>query len=143
MFELNTVKNKALPIGIIILSTVAISNVLIDYFSLGIMNYFSIIVSMIGLIGGYLYLKNNKPTNYLVELWIILQIPYIDKVIFATQTQSEYNNPIYDVSQGVKSALYLHLNWTDSKILIGFNYLPLILIGVLMYFKIPYLKKHE
>lgn len=142
MLERNKLKIKILPVGMIILSIAAISNVVVDYFSFGVANYCSVIVSIIGLVGGYQYLKNGKPTNYLAELWIILQIPYIDKMIFATPTKTEYNNPIFDASQGIKSVLYLHLTSADSMLLIGFNYLPLILIGVLIYFNIPYLKKH-
>jgi hypothetical protein len=143
MIEKDKIKKNALPIGIIILSIIAIYNVLNAYLQFNVLNYFSIIVSIIGIIGGFLYLKHGKPISYLTELWIILQIPYIDKIIFKTPTKAQYNDAIYDASQGIKSSLYLHLSWDDCMVLIGFNYLPLILIGILMYFKIPYLKTHH
>ena len=142
MIEQNKIKQNALPIGIIIFSTVAIYNVMYAYSQFDAFNYFAIIVSTIGLIGSYLYIKHEKPIGHFIELWIILQVPYIDKIFFKTATKPQYSDAIYDASQGIKSTLYLHLSWEDSMVLIGFNYLPLLLIGLLMYFKIPYLKTH-
>lgn len=134
------IDKRILPVGMIILSVVAVYNVVYGYFSFDVFNYFSLIVSVIGVIGGYLYLKQGKPVGYWTELWIILQVPYIDKIIFATSTKPEYSDAIYDASQALKMAFYWGGAMEDCKYLIGINYLPLILIGLLMFFKIPYNK---
>ncbi|HPH21085.1 MAG TPA: hypothetical protein PLE32_19990 [Haliscomenobacter sp.] len=131
------IKQNILPIGIIVLSVISLTT------SIPERNFLSIIVSIMGLIGGYLYVKNGKPIGHWIELWLIAQIPYIDKLVFATHETPEYYAPIYDVSQFLKQAFYFHLSWKDYTIMIGLNVVPLIMIGILMYFKVPYLKTHH
>ena len=131
------IKQNILPIGIIVLSVISLTT------SIPEGNFLSIIVSIMGLIGGYLHVKNDKPIGHWIELWLITQIPYIDKLVFATQEKPKYYDPIYDVSQFLKQAFYFHLSWKDYTVMIGLNVVPLIMIGILMYFKIPYLKTHH
>lgn len=132
-------KNKILifPILVIILSIKSlISTILIP-------NYFSIVISMIGLIGGILFIKNKKSTSYLLELWLIGQIPFITKTIFATKNANEVIKPIIEASQGVNLPISFQLATEDSILYLGINFLPLIMIGILKFFKLPYEKSNH
>ena len=134
--EKEKIKQNMLPIGIIVCSAISLIS------SIPQQNYLSAAVSVMGLLGGFLHLKYGKPIWHWIELWIVVQIPYWDKLVFATKEKHQYYNPIYDVSQCIKQTLHFYMYFDDCKVFIGLNIAPLILIGLLMYFKIPYLKTH-
>ena len=127
-------ENKILifPIVVIICSLISIINSII------IQNYFSIVISLIGIIGGILFLKNRKSTNYLLEFWLVGQIPYITKTVFSES--GELIKPIIEASQGMSLPLYLHFTSEESILYLGINFLPIIIIGILKFFKLPYEK---
>ncbi|MBI1225694.1 MAG: hypothetical protein GC192_10705 [Bacteroidetes bacterium] len=103
--------------------------------------YFSLIVSLIGIIGGVLYFKNKAVNTHLLEIWPFAQIPYLTRTIFATASTPELLKKIIDASQVFSIPIGLNFSSTTEKDFIGINILPLIVIGILVYFKLPYQKK--
>ena len=69
-------------------------------------------------------------------------MPYLEKIKFDLRYTDGLIEPLYDVSQALKLPLYFHFSSNESMIKIGFNALPLIIIGLLMYFKIRYQLTH-
>ena len=130
-------KNKILifPIIVIICSIIAI------IYSITIPNYFSMIISIIGIIGGILFLKSKKSTNYLLEFWLIGQVPYITKTNFTEN--GEFIQPIIEASQGMNLPFYLHFTSNESILYLGINFLPIIIIGILKFLKLPYEKSNN
>lgn len=123
------------PILVIIFSTTSM------IYSLGIPNYFSILISIIGIIGGVLFVKLRKSTNYLLGFWLIGQIPYVTKTVFAES--GEFVRPILEASQGFNLPFYLHLQTQEAVLYLGINVVPIMIIGVLKYFKLPYEKSNN
>jgi hypothetical protein len=134
--QTENINKKIVPICMMVMSLISLMH------TIPMKNYLSIIVSLIGIVAGYLYLKQGKPMNHLTELWLIAQVPFLEKTVFDMRYTDGLIVPIYDVSQVFKLPLYLHFSTHEYMIKIGFNALPLIIIGFLIYFKIRYQMTH-
>ena len=134
---MENVKQYLLPILVIALSAISLTSSLPDW------NYLSVIVSIVGLIGGYLHYKHQRTIDHWIELWLYAQIPDIYKTVFATAEKPEYEQAIYSVWQSQKYAFHLTLGWDDCTVYFGINVFPLFIIGLLMYLKISYTQTYE
>lgn len=130
-------ENKYLifPIIVLVLSSISlINNLMIPY-------YFSIIVSIIGIIGAVITIKQKSCNHHLLEIWLFVQIPYITTTFYTTPESPQHVEPFINAAQSLSIPLGLHFGSKTEMLYLGINILPLLIIGALKYFKIPYQKE--
>lgn len=98
-----------LPIAVILLSILNISNAIHDLISLSVLN------SLIGIVGSILFFQKKPISVKLIYIWIIAQIVIID--------------PIFDLSQGLSFKLGFTLGLENGDVGLNINVLPVLLLG--------------
>lgn len=134
MENTNFDKTMVFPVLVLLLS---ISTVLDN---LAPPNYFSIIVSVIGIIGGVLFFYDKGVKSHWLEIWLFLQIPYLTKTMVDANTGMELFKPIVDASQTLRINIGLHFGSPTDRLDMGLNILPFIVMAILHFLKIPYKK---
>jgi len=122
-----------LPIIVLLLSIVTIRN------DIAMENYYGLFISLLGIIGSSLAIKNGKINTHFIELWFLGQIPMISFVMLKFHKMTS-PIPIIDSSKMLDISFYLHFTNTEKMYFIGINIFPIICLGLLKYFGVDYQK---
>ncbi len=117
------------PIAVIGFSVLNISNQTISHTGQYI-NYPSIIISILGIIGGALYFAKNKLYSKFIYIWAVTQAIVLTSYVPDIQLQQMVERPFWNVYQVLN--LTVGFNWeskNNTSYLLHFNFASIIFIG--------------
>ena len=94
-------------------------------------NILSAILSVVGLVGVFLFTLENKLYARLIYLWLVGQVLIITHEILQPGTTNWDTLPILDLSQGLNFMFSFSLTYSGDEYFIGINILPFIGFGLL------------